>query len=181
MAEPSLNNSTKDLWISWDEYHRAIELLALKIHDSAWEFDHILCLARGGLRIGDVLSRLFNLPLSIISTSSYRENGGTVREDLTIGAHVSQLSEDLSGRVLIVDDLVDTGLSLIKVEQWLRSEFPTVTETKTAVIWYKSGSQARPDFYMQYLENNPWIRQPFEQYDDMSMLELKEHLRSERT
>ena len=36
------------------------------------EFDQILCLARGGMRPGDVLSRVFDKPLAIMSTSSYR-------------------------------------------------------------------------------------------------------------
>ena len=50
----------KDLYVSWDEYNRLIEKLALKVWESGWTFDAILCLARGGLRVGDVMSRLFD-------------------------------------------------------------------------------------------------------------------------
>ena len=60
-----------DLYVSWDEYHRAIEVLALKVHESGWPFNQIVCIARGGLRVGDTLSRIFKLPLAIISTQSY--------------------------------------------------------------------------------------------------------------
>ena len=35
-----------------------------------WRFDQILCLARGGLRVGDQLSRIFEVPLAILATSS---------------------------------------------------------------------------------------------------------------
>ncbi len=50
------------LWVEWPEYDRMIEQLALRVHASAWRFDQILCLARGGLRVGDVLSRVFDKP-----------------------------------------------------------------------------------------------------------------------
>ena len=53
-----------DLYISWEEYHQQIETLAVKIYQSQWEFDQIVCIAKGGLRIGDILSRLFDTPLA---------------------------------------------------------------------------------------------------------------------
>ena len=57
MKDP--RNDDRNLWVGWDEYHRLIELLALAVHDSGWKFDNILCLARGGLRVGDQLSRIY--------------------------------------------------------------------------------------------------------------------------
>ena len=63
----------KDLHVSWEEYRRLIETLAFNVYDSGWKFDSLLCLARGGLRPGDILSRIFDMPLNILSTSSYRE------------------------------------------------------------------------------------------------------------
>jgi inosose dehydratase len=74
-----LTDDGKHLYVSWDEYHMLIERLALKIDASGWEFDQILCLARGGMRPGDVLSRVFDKPLAIMSTSSYRADAGTVQ------------------------------------------------------------------------------------------------------
>ena len=61
-----------DLWLGYDDYYRLIERLSLQIHESGWTFDQILCLARGGMRVGDVVSRIFDLPLAILATSSYR-------------------------------------------------------------------------------------------------------------
>ena len=63
-------STEKDLWVSWDEYHTLIERLALKVYESGWKFDQVLCLARGGVRPGDVFSRIFDVPLAILSTSS---------------------------------------------------------------------------------------------------------------
>ena len=51
----------KDLHVSWEEYRRLIETLAFNVYDSGWKFDSLLCLARGGLRPGDILSRIFDM------------------------------------------------------------------------------------------------------------------------
>src|SRR5690606_41873752 len=75
-------NTDRDHWVSWDQYHELIERLALIVHESEWKFDKILCLARGGVRVGDVLSRIFDVPLGILATSSYREAAGTVQGQL---------------------------------------------------------------------------------------------------
>jgi hypoxanthine phosphoribosyltransferase len=74
-----LTEDGKHLYVSYDEYHNLIEKLAIKVHQSGWQFDTILCLARGGMRPGDILSRIFNKPLAIMSTSSYRADAGTVQ------------------------------------------------------------------------------------------------------
>ncbi|MBC7709064.1 MAG: phosphoribosyltransferase, partial [Rhizobacter sp.] len=50
---------TGHLYVTWERYHRLIDLLALQVHDSQWQFDSIICIARGGLRVGDQLSRIF--------------------------------------------------------------------------------------------------------------------------
>ncbi|MGZ5790480.1 MAG: phosphoribosyltransferase [Burkholderiaceae bacterium] len=160
-------SDNNDLWVSWDEYHLAIEKLILLVHESGWKFDQVLCLARGGLRPGDIFSRVFDVPLAILSTSSYREDAGTVRGSLDVAKSITMSSGTLSGKVLLVDDLVDSGVTLERVQTHLRNDFSAVTEVKSAVIWCKACSSIRPDYYLEYLENNPWIHQPFEEYDSL--------------
>jgi hypoxanthine phosphoribosyltransferase len=156
------------LWISWDDYHRSIELLAKQVLDSAWTFDHVLCLARGGLRPGDVFSRLFNVPLSILAVSSYREAGGTQRGELYIADKITSTTDKLSGRLLLIDDLVDSGVTLQRVKEWLLNRFPEICEIRSAVIWYKENSIVCPDYYAHHVAGNPWIHQPFELYDQIT-------------
>lgn len=168
MNDTTANAEQEHLWVSWDEYHSAIEQLAQQVHASAWEFDHILCLARGGLRPGDIFSRLFKRPLAILSTSSYRENFGTERADLDIAPHITTTHHPIQGRVLLIDDLVDSGVTLQQVKQHLASHYPAITDIKTAVIWFKSTSVITPDYYQHYLKNHPWIHQPFESYDKLT-------------
>lgn len=160
-------SNEKDLWVSWDEYNHAIVDLARMVHDSGWKFDQVLCLARGGLRPGDIFSRVFDVPLAILSTSSYREDAGTMQGSLDIGKHITMTRGTLSGKVLLLDDLVDSGVTLENVQQHLKEHFPAVSEVRSAVIWCKACSSVRPDYYAHYLPSNPWIHQPFEEYDSL--------------
>ena len=161
-----LTDDGKHLYVSWDEYHLLTERLALKVHASGWEFDQILCLARGGVRPGDVLSRVFDKPLGIMSTSSYRAEAGTIQGRLDIAKYITMPKGELAGRVLLVDDLADSGVKLKAVVERLRG-MPSVKELRSAVIWTKSVSTYTPDYYVEMLETSPWIHQPFEIYDDM--------------
>jgi hypoxanthine phosphoribosyltransferase len=170
-------NTDKDLWISWDDYHQLIERMALKVYQSEWQFDQILCLARGGVRVGDIMSRIFDVPLGILATSSYREAAGTKQGALDIAQFITITRGTLAGRVLLVDDMVDTGLTFNKVQVHLREQFPAITELRSAVLWWKGHSHVQPDYFVEKLETNPWIHQPFEDYDSLRPHQLESWVR----
>jgi hypothetical protein len=162
-----------DLHVSWSEYHHAIEQLAAKVYQSNWRFNQIVCLAKGGLRIGDVLSRIYDVPLAILATSSYGGLGNTVRGSITFSQDLTMTTANLGSHVLLVDDLVDSGVTLKKTLTWLDRKYGFyVEEIRTAVLWYKECSVIAPDYYVDYLPDNPWIHQPFERYEQMNPADL---------
>jgi uncharacterized protein len=162
--------------ISWDQYNTLVERLALQVHESGWRFNQVICIARGGLRVGDVLSRIYELPLAILSTHSYTAEGGTIRGQLVIAEHMTMTAPRLGDRVLLVDDMVDSGHTLDVVHKELPQRFPHITDLRTAVLWYKACSVIKPDYYVSYLPDNPWIHQPFEVYDTLRPEGLKARL-----
>ena len=164
------------LHISWQQYNILVERLALQVHESAWQFNQVICIARGGLRVGDVLSRIFDQPLAILSTHSYSSEGGTIRGELVIAEHMTMTSPRLGDRVLLVDDMVDSGHTLDLVHRTLPQRFHHITECRTAVLWWKACSMVKPDYYVEYLADNPWIHQPFEVYDQLPPEQLKARL-----
>ncbi len=161
-----LTDDGKHLYVSWDAYHRLIEKLAIQVWDSGWAFDQILCLARGGMRPGDVLSRVFDKPLAIMSTSSYRAEAGPIQGSLALARYITMPQGELAGRVLLVDDLADSGITLKAVVERLRA-MPAITELRSAVIWTKAVSSYQPDYTVEHLPTSPWIHQPFEEYDGL--------------
>jgi hypoxanthine phosphoribosyltransferase len=164
------------LQIDWHQYNQLVERLALKVHESSWRFNQIICIARGGLRVGDVLSRIFDQPLAILSTHSYSSEGGTIRGELVIAEHMTMTKPRLGDRVLLVDDMVDSGHTLAAVHAELPRRFPHVTELRTAVLWWKACSVFNPDYWVDYLPDNPWIYQPFEIYDNLDPAKLAQRL-----
>ena len=163
-----LTEDGKHLYVSYDEYHSLIEKLAIKVHQSGWRFDTILCLARGGMRPGDILSRIFDVPLAIMSTSSYRAEDGKVQGHLDIAHYLTTPQGQIAGKVLLVDDLADTGVTLQAVVDRLRTNYQPITDLRTAVIWTKGSSTFKADYSVEHLPTNPWIHQPFEAYDGMT-------------
>ena len=91
------------------------------------------------------LIRLINLPLrvGVVQASSYR--GGTTRGSLTIN---SELMLDIKGRdVLLVDDIFDTGHTLVEVIALMDELQPH--SIRSAVLLRKQGRQQvkrQPDF-----------------------------------
>jgi hypoxanthine phosphoribosyltransferase len=166
-----------DLYVDWAQYHALIERLALLVHRSDWRFEQIVCIARGGLRVGDVLSRIFKRPLAIIFTQSYSGETGSVQGRLKLAEHLTMTGDTLRGSVLLVDDLVDSGTTLEVVKQHLHDAYPAIRELRTAVLWYKGCSRVTPDYHAMHLPESPWIHQPFELYDLMSPEALEGRVR----
>ena len=153
-----------DRVISWEEYHQTIEKLAKQIQDSGWAFNQILCLAKGGLRVGDILARIFDQPLAILNVSSYGGSGNREQGNIRFAENFTNFGA-LGDRLLLVDDLVDSGVSIEKTIAWLQNHSPHITELRTAVLWYKGHSSYKPNYFVEYLTDNPWIQQPFEHYE----------------
>jgi uncharacterized protein len=166
--------SASELYVSWSDYHRSIEQLALMVHRSGWKFNQIVCLAKGGLRIGDIICRISGQPLAILSVASYGGEGNRTQGSITFSKDVSMTTANLGSQVLLVDDLVDSGQSLTRSVAWLQHRYGFyIDEVRTAVLWQKACSAIAPDYAVHYLEDNPWIHQPFESYEDMSWRDLE--------
>ncbi len=162
-----------EISITWADYHRKIEELAVKVHNSHWTFNHIVCIAKGGLRIGDIFARLFDLPLAILSASSYSGPNNRIRNTLCFSRDLAMTTANLGSHVLLVDDLADSGVTLKRSVEWVKYHYGFyVDEVRTGVIWYKASSVYQPDYYVDYLPDSPWIHQPFEPYERMTPEQL---------
>ncbi len=167
-----------DLHVSWEEYHKKTEELAVKVHNDGWQFNQVVCIAKGGLRVGDVFSRLFNVPLAILSVESYNGKSNEVKDQqgqFTFSRDLAKTTPNLGSRVLLVDDLADSGKTLIKSLKWLELYYGFYLEDKirTAVLWHKASSSFKPDYCMDYLEDSPWIHMPFEKYEITNIEDFK--------
>ena len=160
-----------DLHVTCHAYQRKIEELAFILQDDGYNFNQIVCIARGGLRPGDILGRIFDVPLAILSAESY---SGQERGQIVFSRDLTKTTPGIGSRVLLVDDLVDSGVTFRKSLEWLEHYYGFYIDTiKTACMWYKAGSSFRPDYFVTYLEDNPWIHMPFEKYELKGIEEIE--------
>ena len=165
-----------DLFISWEEYNQKTEELALKIHNDGWKFNQVVCIAKGGLRVGDIFARIFDLPLAILSVESYKGEGVKNEQGaITFSRDLAKTSPNIGSKVLIVDDLADSGVTLKKSIDWLEHFYGFYLDEpiRTAVLFHKAVSKYKPDYCVDYLRDSPWIHMPYEKYEEISIQDLK--------
>ena len=169
------------LIITFDEYTKIVEKLAIEIHNS-YKPTVLVGIMRGAAPILDILSRVLKLPIAYIVIQSYSGDGMEDNQgQLMFAREISSLAENKDfDRVLLIDDLSDTGLTLNKSIEWLKRYEPTknfIKEVKTACLWKKKSSSFEPDFCPVKLETDPWIVQPTEHYEELSIKEIIERNR----
>ena len=166
------------LIISFNEYIKIVEKLAILIHKN-YKPTVLIGIMRGAAPIIDILSRILKLPIAYIVIQSYSGKGTEDKQgELMFAREISSLAnnEDFN-RVLLIDDLSDTGLTLNKSIEWLKNYGPTkdyIKEVKTACLWKKKSSSFEPDFCAVKLHSDPWIVQPTEHYEEISIEKIIE-------
>jgi len=164
------------LIITFDQYTKIVEKLAIQIHYN-YKPTVLVGIMRGAAPIIDILSRILKLPIAYIVIQSYSGEGMEDKQgQLMFARDLSSLAEDKDfDRVLLIDDLSDTGLTLNKSIEWLKNYGPTknfINEVKTACLWKKKSSSFQPDFCPVKLDHDPWIVQPTEHYEELSIEEI---------
>ena len=166
------------LIITFNEYTKIVEKLAIQIHKN-YRPTVLVGIMRGAAPIIDILSRILKLPNAYIVIQSYTGKGLEDKQgQLMFAREISSLAnnEDFK-KVLLIDDLSDTGLTLNKSIEWLKNYGPIknyIEEVKTACLWKKKSSSFEPDFCPVRLDSDPWIVQPTEHYEELSIKEIIE-------
>lgn len=120
----------KKIYLEWRDIDSAIERLAINIKKSGIEISAIKGLQRGGLIPAVMLSHSLGIPMTE--------------------------KEIVSSSVLIVDDICDTGNTLIPYKQ---------LNNPIATIHYKTSALLEPNFWFKLANEEEWIVYPWEQKD----------------
>ena len=156
-----------------NEYLDTVEKLALTISQN-YKPTVLVGIMRGAAPIIDILSRILKLPTAYIVIQSYSGSGIENKQgELIFARDISSIASNTDyKRVLLVDDLSDTGLTLNKSIEWLKQYEPVknyIKEIKTACLWKKKSSSFTPDFCPIRLNSDPWIIQPTEHYEELNI------------
>ena len=150
-----LTDDGKHLYVSWDEYHMLIERLALKVARVGLGSSTRSCAWRAAACGPATCCRA-------CSTSRWRScrpartapRPAPSRAGSTWPSTSRMPKGELAGRVLLVDDLADSGITLRAVVDRLRG-MPSISELRSAVIWIKGVSTYTPDYYVETAAHEP--------------------------
>ena len=171
---------SEKLIVSWEQYNQTVEKLAIQIEESKYRPDILVGIMRGADPMIDVLSRIFKLKCAYLAVESYSGKGIEDEQgDIVFSREMSSIAPNMGGRILLCDDLSDTGITFNKSIDWLKKYGPIkdkIEEIKTATLWKKKKSTFDPDYCAVKLPDNPWIVQPFEIYEEVRIEDLiKKH------
>jgi len=145
-----------ELKISWGKFENLTERLVEKIPQN--RFDYLLCISSGGLVLGKLVSDYLNLPLGVIAASAYKKGEKKPRDNKVIIGNTA-IIKPIEGRVLLLDDLVQTGLTMSEVYNHIRKNNKIKT-LQTGVLYKKPQTIFQPDYWVE--ETSRWIVFPYE-------------------
>ena len=143
--------------------------LAAKVLQSGFRPSFIVAIWRGGAPIGMAVQEFldyFGVPTDHIAirTSSYQGIDGRSSEVRIHGTSYLIKNVDFEDRLLIVDDVFDTGQTIRAVIEHLREKarLNTPGDIRVAVPYYKPSrnqTELVPDYYLH--ETEQWIKFPY--------------------
>jgi len=171
---------SEKLIVSWEQYHQTVEKLAIQIEESDYKPTILVGIMRGAAPMIDVLSRIFKLKCAYLAVESYSGKGIEDEQgNIVFSREMSSIAPNMGGRILLCDDLSDTGITFNKSIDWLKKYKPIkdkIEDIKTATLWKKQKSTFDPDYCAVKLPDNPWIVQPFEVYEEIRIEDIiKKH------
>jgi hypoxanthine phosphoribosyltransferase len=139
--------------VSWEEIVEWSMGLADTIAKSGFKPDLIVAVARGGFVPARLLCDFLGIE-NLLSIQSQHWTEAAKAEERAILKY--PYSVDARGlRVLVVDDIVDTGETLMLARDYIKANWKP-SEVKTAALqWISPVAKFKPDYY--YIEVKEWI------------------------
>ena len=142
--------------LTWGRFGSACRELAQQVADSGFCPEVIIAVARGGLLPGGALSYALGVKLSdAINVEFYTDVHETLPDPVLLAPMLD--TENIRGRrLLVVDDVVDSGRTLELVLDLLRE---VGAEARSAVLYAKPTTIMEPDYVWK--STDLWIAFPW--------------------
>jgi xanthine phosphoribosyltransferase len=145
----------KSFPVTWDQFHRDSRALAWRLTGMG-PFDAVVAIARGGLVPAAIVARELNIrTVETVAVKSYdHQNRGGIQVLKEVSQPVLDLARN-GGKVLIVDDLVDTGNTARAVRDMLPG-------AHFATVYAKPKGRDLVDTFITEVSQDTWIFFPWD-------------------
>jgi xanthine phosphoribosyltransferase len=149
------NPANKSFPVSWDQFHRDSRALAWRLA-ALGPFDAVVAIARGGLVPAAIVARELNIRIvESVAVKSYdHQSKGDVRVLKPISAEILAMAKN-GKKVLLVDDLVDTGATARAVRDMLPG-------AHFATVYAKPMGREMVDTFITEVSQDTWIFFPWD-------------------
>jgi hypoxanthine phosphoribosyltransferase len=152
--------------VSFDEVYEMVKKVAQKIKTSEYKPTSIVGLARGGWIPARLMCDFLGITdLISLKVEHWLETGKT-KDEATVKYPIT--SSMVGKKLLIFDDITDTGKSLITTQEHLKKLNPD--DIKIGVMQYLSESHCIPHYYAEKVTTWFWFIYPWNWIEDTSTL-----------
>ena len=146
--------------LDWTRYGHGVRELAEIVADDGYRPEMILSIARGGLFVAGSLGYALSVKnLYVVNVEYYTGVDERLEVPVMLPPYVDFVDMD-DAKVLIVDDVADTGHTLKMVHDFCLSR---VGEVRSAVLYEKSHSLVKCEYVWKRTDqwiNFPWSTEP---------------------
>jgi xanthine phosphoribosyltransferase len=149
------NPANKSFPVTWDQFHRDSRALAWRLA-ALGPFDAVVAIARGGLVPAAIVARELNIRIiESVAVKSYdHQSQGTIKVLKSIASDILAMAK-AGKKVLIVDDLVDTGATARAVRDMLPG-------AHFATVYAKPMGREMVDTFITEVSQDTWIFFPWD-------------------
>lgn len=151
-----MSNNKK--YYTYNEIHQYCEILANRLKGG--NYDSVVGVSRGGLIPATIIAEYMNVrELRTVGVHSYQLNGMVGKRSKSV--LYQSCSPYLSGNVLLIDDISDTGETF----KFLLNHFSrnnNINKVTTCSLFVRRSSNHIPDYYHTDIIGNDWIVFPWE-------------------
>jgi hypoxanthine phosphoribosyltransferase len=142
--------------LTWELLGDATRELAERVAEDGYEPDIILSIARGGVFAAGALAYALDVKnLHLVNVEFYTGVGTTLEMPIML-APVPNIIDFTDKKVLVADDVADTGKTLKLVRDFCEG---AVADVRCAVIYEKPQSSVKCEYVWKYTED--WINFPW--------------------
>lgn len=147
--------------MTYEELHEYCDRIIAELTTQEFMPTHVVGISRGGLIPGVIISHKYNIPfLPIVwSTRDFAQ-----RDYYGMLSLATLLSTNKDDKVLLVDDICDTGLTLESIFLMLDS-MPQISyknRLKTATVVKKLNAKHKVDAFGDIVNDDSWVVFPYE-------------------
>ena len=145
---------SKDFPVSWDELHRNARALSWRLLEQG-PWNGIIAITRGGLVPAAILAREMDIrmidTICVLSYSNSDSGEASVQGQIEVLKGIEGDGE----RMILVDDLVDTG----RTAKYVREMLP---KAHFATLYAKPAGKPLVDTFITEVSQDTWIRFPWD-------------------